>query len=118
MAKAKEEGTEGWKPRDDEEEVGGNLNIWNPAVDGKEGDELEGEVVSLNEGMYGIEAEIADADLSDGGAPIIWTTPAHRVLQTALAKLAVGDVVRITYTGSYKTKLGQIAKTYKVARRK
>jgi len=104
---------EGWTPADDEEEVGGDLNIWNPAVDGKEGDELAGEVVSLKEGIYGIQAEIRGG-LDDE----TWTTPAHKVLQSALAYLAVGDKVRITYTGSYKVKAsGLYAKTYKVARK-
>ena len=102
-----------WKPGDDEEEVGGDLNIWNPAVDGKEGDELIGEVVALEEGIYGIQAQIKAPDDE------IITTPAHKVLQSALAKLSVGDVVRITFTGAYKVKAsGLYAKTYKVARRK
>lgn len=121
MAKPKEKAEDvwEWKPRDDEEEIGGDLNIWNPALDGKEGDELVGEVVELGEGMYGIEAKIYDDSLQDAhGDGITWTTPAHRVLQTALAKLRVGDKVRITYTGDYKTQTGQVAKTYKVARKK
>lgn len=113
MRKEKAEEAWEWKPADDEEEVDGDLNIWNPAVDGKEGDELEGEVVALEEGMYGIEAKI-----SRGIDAEILTTPAHKVLQSALAKLTVGDVVRITYTGSYKAQSGMYAKTYKVARRK
>lgn len=109
---AAEEAVWEWKPRDDEEEVGGDLNIWNPALDGNEGDELEGEVVAIEEGIYGIEAKIK-TDIGD-----VLTTAAHRVLQTALVKLNVGDNVRITYTGAYTTKKGMTAKNYKVARRK
>ena len=111
MAKPKEEEAWEWKPADNEEEVGGDLNIWNPASDGKEGDELAGEVVEIGEGMYGIEAKIKAGE-------DVWTTPAHCVLQSALAKLSVGDIVRIIYTGVYHTKLGQSAKNYKVARKK
>lgn len=110
--KAEEEEWE-WKPRDDEEEVGGDLNIWNPAVDGKEGDELIGEVVELGEGVFGIEAKIKTP--KSGYA---WTTPAHKVLQTILARLSVGDIVRITYTGVYQAKNGLWTKTYKVARKR
>ena len=104
-----------WKPGDDEEEVGGDLNIWNPAIDGNEGDELAGEVVEIGEGLYGIEAKIKTKD--ELGS-FVWTTPAHRVLQSALAKLIVGDNVRITYTGTYMTQKGMAAKNYKVARKK
>lgn len=101
-----------WKPRDDEEEVGGDLHIWNPAVDGKIGDQLMGKVVELEEGTYGIQAQIETDDNK------IWTTPAHKVLQSALFKLGIGDNVRITYTGHYITQKGQKTKTYKVARKK
>ena len=108
-----------WKPRDDEEEVGGDLNIWNPAVNGKEGDELVGEVLSLEEGVYGIQAQIETGEIDvDTGKHIVVTTPAHKVLQSALVKLSVADTVRITYTGAYKAKNGLWAKTYKVARKK
>ena len=121
MAKPKEEAEKEseWIPRDDEEEVGGDLNIWNPAIDSRKGDELVGEVVEIEEGMYGIEAKIRQHGTEDAnGKPIVWTTPAHRVLQSALEKLNVGDVVRIAYIGIYHTKSGQSAKNYKVARKK
>ena len=115
----KQSGIDDWKPADNEEEVGGDLNIWNPAVDGKEGDELAGEVVVLEEGGYGIQAQIKTGEIdADTGKHVELTTPAHKVLQSALAKLSVGDIVRITYTGAYKAKNGLWAKTYKVARKK
>ena len=119
MAKPKEEGKiDDWKPRANEEEVGGDLNIWNPALDGNEGDELEGEVLALEEGVYGIEAKIQTSEKDDEGEFIVVTTPAHRVLQTALKNLRVGDRVRITFTGHYITPAGKTTKTYKVARKK
>ena len=113
MTKPKAEEVWEWKPADDEEEVDGDLNIWNPASDGNKGDEIEGEVMDISEGVYGIQATI-----DDGISEQPWTTPAHKVLQSALAKLSVGDVVRITYTGHYTTPKGQKTKTYKVARKK
>ena len=113
MAKPKAEDVWEWKPADNEEEVGGDLNIWNPAIDGKVGDELVGEIIDISEGVYGIQATI-----DDGISEEPWTTPAHKVLQSALAKLSVGDNVRITYTGKYKTPVGMITNVDKVARRK
>lgn len=120
MAKPKkeEEKERKWKPNPNEEEITDDLHIWNPVAGGKAGneligDELIGEVIALEEGMYGIEAKIEEV-LSH----MILTTPAHRILQTALAKLNVGDRVRITYVGVYTTKNGQTAQNYKVARRK
>lgn len=112
MAKKEEENVWEWKPANDEEEIGGNLNIWNPPANGHIGDELEGKIVDINEGTYGIQADIEE-DAGD-----IWTTPAHRVLQSAIEKLKVGDMVRITYTGVYRTPAGQNTNTYKVARKK
>ena len=112
MAKPKAEEIWEWKPANNEEEVGGDLNIWNPPLNGKIGDELEGKVVDISEGIYGIQADIEE---DDGN---VWTTPAHRVLQSALQKLAVGDNVRITYTGIYRTPAGQNTNIYKVARKK
>lgn len=115
MANKKKEEEEAWvwKPRDDEEEVGGDLNIWNPVANGKIGDELEGLIREIREGqLYGIEAEIVEDDGT------VWTTPAHKVLQSAIAHLRVGDSVRITYTGTYMTAKGMTTTSYKVARKK
>ena len=112
MVKLKAEEVWDWKPAKNEEEVGGNLNIWNPPLNGKIGDELEGEVVDISEGTYGIQADIEEDDGT------IVTTPAHRVLQSALEKLTVGDNVRITYLGMYQTPAGQNTNMYKVAREK
>lgn len=112
MAKVKEGNIDDWKPADDEEEVGGDINIWNPAANGKVGDTLVGEVVELEEGTYGVEVKIKDADGE------VWTTPAHRVLQTAVEHLNIGDIVRIVFTGHYITPAGHKTKTYKVARKK
>ena len=108
MTKEEEEAWE-WKPQDNEEEVGGDLNIWTP---GKIGEELEGVVREIREGQFGVEAEIEEDDGTK------WTTPAHRVMQSAIERLSVGDAVRITYTGTYTTKKGMTATAYKIARKK
>lgn len=64
--------------------------FWNPE---KEGEELLGEVVSIDdEGEYGRKYLLKDSEGKE-----VWT-PSHKVLQSRMAKVKAGDMVRIVYT--------------------
>lgn len=67
------------------------MEMWIPE---KEGDELKGEVIAINtEGDYGNQYMIK----KDDGEETL--TPSHKVLQSRLRPVKVGDKVRIVYKG-------------------
>ena len=71
------------------EEVKTEGNLWKPV---KEGESLEGEVVGVNKnGKFGIQLTVKKAD------GVEKVTPSHKVLQSMLTGLNVGDKVLIKY---------------------
>lgn len=68
------------------------MGFWSPE---KEGDELVGEVTSVDtEGEYGTRYMIRNED----GDEVI--TPSHKVLQNRMLKAKKGDKVKIVYKGT------------------
>ena len=84
--------------------------IWLPQI---EGDELQGEVNDIAEGLYGLQYTIKTGkeDLK---------TPSHKVLQARMQKVKVGDFVKIVFKGSVAPKVRGQNPTlmYEVFRRK
>ena len=71
--------------------------IWLPK---DEKDELVGEVTHINtEGLYGVQYTIKKAD----GEEIL--TPSHKVLQNRMQKAVVGTKIKIVYTGTEAPKV-------------
>lgn len=64
--------------------------FWQPV---KEGDELVGKVQEIKEGTYGQQYLIATAD----GKSVL--TPSNKVLQSRMAKVEIGETVKIVYLG-------------------
>lgn len=64
-------------------------NFWSPKA---KGEEIQGEVVEITQGMYGSKYVIKTATGD-------WTTPSHKVLQSKLSGAIIGDIVKITYDG-------------------
>ena len=75
-------------------------------------DELEGAIVSLGEGQYGLYAVIHCGD----GREV--RTPSHRILQSRLEDCKVGDRVKIIYQGKTRLTSGRWAENYIVLRKK
>lgn len=67
-----------------EKQSGGDL--WTPK---EEGEELTGEVISVDEGQYGKQWVIKKGD----GKVI--RTASHKVLQNRMASISIGDTVKI-----------------------
>ena len=83
-------------------------SIWLPE---KEGDTLEGEVVSVNpEGLYGVQYTVKKSD----GEQML--TPSHKVLQNRMSKAKVGTKLKIEFMGEEvnKTKGQNPTKMYDV----
>ena len=70
------------------EEVGGSSGMWMPV---KVGDSVEGVIVELKQGLYGVQAVLKLVDNS------LLTTPSHKVLQARLANCKIGDEVKISF---------------------
>jgi len=119
----KEEEEEGWEysEREPSDEVEQNVeeegfeevvpdlhDIWIPE---KRGDSLSGLVLDIQESSYGIEATLETVD----GEVI--KTPAHKILQSRIEKIAVGDFVRIIYLGVTRTKGGRKVNDYRLLRK-
>ncbi len=87
------------------------VEFWQPE---KEGDEIVGKIKEFFDGTYGKQAVIEQADGKE------LTTPSHKVLQTRLVKLNVGDEIKIQYRGEEPaTKKGNNpTKMYKVFKAK
>lgn len=64
--------------------------MWNPK---EEGETLIGEVLKIEEGMYGKQYVILDLRKKKE-----LRTPSHKVLQNRMQNIQVGDTVRITFT--------------------
>lgn len=92
-----------------EEVVPDLQNIWLPT---EKGDSLVGEAVEISEGQYGIYAIIKMED----GETI--QTPAHKILQSRIDKIEVGDFIRIVYEGVTKTQSGRKVNDYRLLKKK
>ena len=71
-------------------------NLWLPE---QKGDELVGTVEKREEGTYGVQFTIK----KDDGSLI--KTPSHKVLQNRMAKLALGQMVKLVFTGEIPPKI-------------
>lgn len=69
----------------------GSQGIWLPK---EKGDVLQGKVVELRQGIYGIQLLVKDEKEN------IQTTPSHKALQSRLGGIQVGDFVRIVLQGT------------------
>lgn len=77
-------------------EVEGELDIWLP----KEKEEfIEGEVVEISDGQYGRQITLKN-EAGDTN-----TTPSHKVLQSRLSEIKMGDWIRVVYKGEELPKL-------------
>jgi len=85
-------------------------NIWLPDT---EGETLEGEVIEVAEGQYGIYASIKNVE--DGRA---MQTPAHKVLQSRVELVSSGDFVKIIYWGKSRTQTGREVNSYRLLKKK
>ena len=91
--------------KEDWEEVIPDLNIWIPE---EEGDGIQGEVVEVIEGKYGINLRVKDKDEKE------FITPSHKVLQSRLLCVELGDIIRIEFIRSEPTNKGNPIMLYKV----
>jgi len=82
-----------WQP------VESNRNFWNPE---KEGEELIGKITEIADGMYGKRFTIETK--KDGKEEMI-AMPSHKVLQSRLSMCAIGDEVKIVFTGTQPPKV-------------
>jgi hypothetical protein len=69
-------------------EVKGESNIWLPT---KEGDSIEGIIISMIQSTYGLSVIIEDKDHKQ------ILMPSHKVLQSRLSYCKVGDIVKVIY---------------------
>jgi len=84
-------------------------DIWQPT---EVGEELAGVVTQINKGEYGTQYTI---EVSPGESV---ETPSHRILQVMMARVKVGDEVRLVYKGDKNTGKGNPAKIYEAWRRR
>lgn len=63
-------------------------NFWNPE---KEGDSIEGVIISMNKEEFGLKVVIETKDKK------MITLPSHKVLQNRLLICKVGDLVRVIF---------------------
>lgn len=63
-------------------------NFWNPE---KEGETIEGVIISMEEGQFGKEITIEQNDKK------MITLPNHAVLQSRMKNCKIGDVVKIVF---------------------
>ena len=71
------------------EQTGGDY--WKPSV---KDDQIEGKIVSINDGDYGKQYVIEQ----ENGDKV--TTPSHRVLQSRMSEAKVGDECKIIFNGT------------------
>ena len=74
----------------DWEKLEGASNMWVPQ---NEGDELIGEVISIEEGSYGKQYTLRKEDGEEVRPPSL------KVLQNRLADVQIGDLIKIIYEG-------------------
>ena len=63
-------------------------NYWNPS---KEGEEVEGAIISMSDGVFGKEVTI---ELSDKKTLVL---PNHTVLQTRIKNCKIGDYIKVVF---------------------
>lgn len=79
------------------EEVKGDAGgIWLPQ---KKDEQIEGEIVEIKQGQYGIQVTVLNAKGSK------MSTPSHKALQSRLGGFQVGDFIKIVYLGADLPKL-------------
>jgi hypothetical protein len=71
-------------------ECTGNQGLWLPT---EKGATIEGEVVEIKQGQYGLQLTIADVK----GNKV--QTPSHRALQARLNEFVIGDGIKIVFLG-------------------
>ena len=72
-------------------ELKSDSGIWKPE---QKDEKLEGEVIEIKQGPYGLQLTVETAD---GGKV---TTPSHKALQTRIGAVKAGDIVRIVFVGT------------------
>lgn len=72
-------------------EVKSDTGIWVPT---QKGEQIEGEVVEIRKGLYGIQLVI---ETSQGNK---LTTPSHKALQSRLVGFQVGDFIKVVFQGA------------------
>lgn len=85
--------------KDEYETIEGAKNFWNPA---KEGEELKGKIVGIEDGMYGKRYTIQT--VKDGKDEMVQLS-SHKVLQNRLSSCALGDEVKIIFNGTLPAKV-------------
>ena len=82
-------------------------NLWLPQL---KGEELIGEVTHREEGTYGTQFIIQKED------GVLIKTPSHKVLQNRMSKVALGQKVKLVFTGEIppKTRNENPTKMYEV----
>jgi hypothetical protein len=108
MKKKEEEINEEWETIEAD-----RPRIWNPAVDPNEAKTVEGTVMKIVKGEYGLQLVI----MTEPNKEAI-TTPSHKLLQSKLEQINIGDYVRIEHVGIIKLKSGRKPENYSVQRRK
>lgn len=93
------------------EEVRGESNLWLPV---KEGESIEGVIVSMNQGQYGIQTTIETQEKK------MVALPNHKVLQNRLVNCKVGELIKVIFEKEELPKIrGQNpTKIYKVLTKK
>jgi hypothetical protein len=82
-----------WQP------VEGNRNFWNPT---KEGEEIIGKLIGISDGIYGKRYTLLTT--KDGKEEEIGF-PSHKMLQSLLSGLAIGDMVKVVFKGTQPPKV-------------
>lgn len=92
-------------------EIKGESNMWLPA---RAGDSIEGIIISITQGQYGVQAVIEDKE----GKHI--ALPSHKVLQNRIVNCKVGELIKVIYEKEELPKVrGQNpTKIYKVLTKK
>ncbi|MCX6654323.1 MAG: hypothetical protein NTY03_04280 [Candidatus Bathyarchaeota archaeon] len=90
-------------------EVGNTQGLWLPVT---KGEVLEGVVIEVKEGLYGLQLSIEN---KEG----VHTTPSHKALVGRLKAFQVGDSIKVEYLGTElpKVKGQQGTRLYSVFRK-
>ncbi len=79
--------------------VENNRNFWSPS---KEGDQIEGKLVGIEDGTYGKKYIL---QIKKDGKEELITMPSHKLLQGRLSVCEQGDMVRVIYKGTQPPKV-------------
>ena len=90
------------------EEVTGRNDLWLPKI----GDEIAVVVIRKEDGKFGVQCDIQTSPDK------VLQTPSHKTLQGILAKISVGEIVKIKYLRDEPSKKGSPTRIYGVLRQK